>query len=241
MQNPPTLKHPYTKEDICLVTLTGSRQASFSLCEKYMERQSIKWNKWIVVDDCLPRTVCTCDQTVYNPPWIWEESCTINKNIKYIVPYLRNRLIFFIEDDDWYHPDYLRSYLEMFNMGNLIVGEGHSKYYNVLNSHWKLFNNTKHSSLFQTAAHLDLIRSSHIETFNNHYFDIFLWKYAQKWPQKRLFIGRNLSLGMKGMPGRKGFVQFHQASDGGFAKTGLSLREYVGDKDAEYYEKFKLG
>lgn len=242
---------------IIAITCTGARPEAFALCEKYMARQTVQPDLWLVVDDCDPATKCTMGQTVIRPEPRWPEfpePNTQHRNMMAAVDYLQHlgvaptdQIIFF-EDDDWYAPDYIECQsirLESF----ILIGETPARYYHVKNQAFRVFeeaemnNPTPHASLCATAMRASLfpILADALEC--RAWIDMYLWKIAgnrlRSDIRSRLVEGVSV-VGMKGMPGRPGVSQCHrQEADGRWTgDPDLSrLRQWIGD-DADAYLQF---
>lgn len=197
---------------ITIITPTGNRQYAFSLCEKYMSRQSYQKDiQWIVVDDGEIPTKTTLNQTYIRPKKLWQTGLnTQSSNILLSLDHIRYDKVLIIEDDDWYHPNYISFMNKMFddNKKFLIFGEGKSRYYYVNSQIYFYFQSSIMSNLYQTG-----FRSSCIDVFkticrlidNNLqndpestdiFIDQHLWKgFSNQY--KKIFFNENLSVGMK--------------------------------------------
>lgn len=104
----------------CVLTCTGGRPDLFRLCQRYVERQTVKPNAWIVTDDMggmrpaeLPgyaqfHNIDTSKITegwAKAAPWTWTLVQALG-----LVP--DDHHVVLIEDDDWYGPFYCEFMLE---------------------------------------------------------------------------------------------------------------------------------
>jgi glycosyltransferase involved in cell wall biosynthesis len=227
--------------NITLLTLTGDRPYAFSLCEKYMARQTRKWDQWIVLDDCDPPTLTTMDQEIYypRPKWTPASGNTILRNLSYAMEYIKGDYIFFIEDDDWYHPQYLEKYSQILEDNYDITGEIKTYYYNVRKQTYLRHNNVLHSSLFQTAMKTSLFRMIPIEYCRGPLYDMYAWNYANTQHLKRYAISDMIySIGIKGMEGRPGVVGYHTNPKNWGTKDPTWLENTIGKDDADNYLRF---
>lgn len=203
---------------ISLITATGDRPEAFRLCEKYMQRQTRMWDEWIVVDDgWAPIEADICSATrVIRPRRLWERGQnTLARNLLIGLAASTGDAIAFIEDDDWYSPDYLNYLIRAIEYGADIVGEGSSVYYHVPSRQSLLCGNTSHASLCQTIINrriapmfADLLQYN-CEGFH----DVSLWRMATE--ARNGFVPivypfNSLCVGIKGMPGRKGIGSGHR-------------------------------
>lgn len=204
---------------IALITPTGGRSKQFELCKQFMKYQTYTDNVlWIIIDDCLPITTANVKES-FNKNWEiiiiypdikWKEGDnTQARNFQIAVDLLKTRNdishVFIIEDDDFYRPEYLEKMMFLFNGYNLI-GEKNTIYYNVKLNKALVNGNTHHSSLFQTAFTFDILPVFE-ETLNKKsYIDVGLWKKVQN---NKLLFSNILSVGIKGIDGRKGIGNGH--------------------------------
>lgn len=228
------------KDLITLVTPTGHRPEAFALCEQWMQRQTI-WSthpiEWVVVGDSEVK--CTQGQRFIKSPVTWAEGVNTQKdNLKAAIPYINGKYVLFIEDDDYYSPKYLESMvflLERF----VLVGESNSKYYHVDIPGWKQMQNYWHSSLCQTGIRKEVL--FHVDNAlasENIYVDIELWKSIREAHLPHiLFADKQLSIGIKGMPGRKGIGIGHDRKDYFIDPKSVKLEGWIGE-DIELYRPF---
>jgi len=238
---------------IIAITCTGARPEAFALCEKYMARQTVQPDQWLVVDDCAPATKCTMGQTVIRPEPRWPEfpePNTQHRNMMAAVDYLRrlgvaltDQIIFF-EDDDWYRSDYIETQRDIMNQFAFgLVGEVPARYCHVKNRAFRVFdelemnNPVPHASLCATAMR-GYVLPVLIEALEcRAWIDMYLWRKAGS--PEALFGGASV-VGIKGMPGRPGVSQCHrQEADGRWSgDPDLSrLRQWIGD-DVNAYKRF---
>ena len=101
---------------LTLLTPTGRRQKQFELCEKWIARQTLQDFNWIVDDDCDPVTATTLGQRVIRTqcPHL---GCTLGWNVRRGLEEGPFDRLLIIEDDCWYHPEYLATMNELFDHG----------------------------------------------------------------------------------------------------------------------------
>lgn len=225
-------------DTLCLITPTGGRPEAFALLEKWMARQSRKWDQWIVVDDQFPRTVCTLGQEVLCPKWSGLEANTQDINLLMALDHAKCGVIAFIEDDDWYGPTYLEAMMEAV-WDNPLVGLSYSKQYNAALRMYRPWFNYSTSPLASTVIDEALI--SEIRKPLNagaKFADMELWHspFAKKWG-KVFEPSMQLHVGMKGMPGRYGIGGGH---DGANMLPDFDLKYLRGliGNDADDYARF---
>lgn len=211
-----------------------------------MLRQTLKETiQWIVVDDgekaikILPPVVNTFNYHYVRPEKLWRPGINTQRlNLDLALPLVTGDKIFFIEDDDYYAPNYLEFYSHLLNHFN-VVGETNAKYYNLKYQCYKEMGNYKHSSLCQTAITKKALPLMD-EAINSGelYIDTVFWeKVKRKNLSHLLFYDANLSIGIKGMPGREGIGIGHTPK-GFISDTQLSkLKMWIG-AEAKAYEPF---
>lgn len=204
------------KMKISVITPTGGRSLAFELCELCMSKQTIQPYEWIVVDDYIVPTQCTMGQKVIRRQPFWKTGqMTLQKNLLEALKVVTGDIIFIIEDDDWYSPNYIENMVKKIEtlsegkpIGNssLLIGEGVSLYYNIRNYTYYYFNNMSYSSLFQTAFTKDLIPQINnllIKYIDHLYFDGCLWKDLENC-NKIVFLTKSpWSMGIKGLHAKR--------------------------------------
>lgn len=221
---------------ISVITCTGGRPEAFALCEKWMARQTVDWHEWVVVDDCDPPTKTTMGQKVVRPEPRWAGRPTLGRNLLEGFNHITGDVVVFIEDDDWYAPDYLNTQRKLIKHANL-AGEGWARYYNVRRRAWMEHCNAAHASLMATACRVDVLPQiiDAIKNEQSYCYDLVIWRVVD---DSILLLNDRKCVGMKAMPGRPGLAAGH---GGGLSMTSDphldKLREWIGD-DAEYYRTF---
>lgn len=234
---------------ISLITPTGARPEAFKLCKQWMIKQTIREPiEWIIVDDCEPQTVgfhideAMCFQNrvhLIRPRPYWEPGeNTQERNMLAAIERCSGDKIFIIEDDDYYSPQYLELMSIMLDSVELI-GECGARYYHIPSRSYKFQRNHFHASLCQTALKRSLLPLL-VEACQSgeKFFDIYLWHEARKREvSARLLLGSNLSVGIKGLPGRGGIGVGH-TPQGFVSDSDLGvLRGWLSD-DWIYYRGF---
>jgi GT2 family glycosyltransferase len=232
---------------VFLITPSGGRPIQIKLCEQWMRNQTYSGQVvWIIVDDCLPTsiesiardnwTIIKLYPQPYWSPGFNSQSRNIAIGLNAVVENYRRsdvEAVFIIEDDDYYSPRYLTEMMK--RMGSYdAIGETHTIYYNVASRLHLKNMNTIHSSLFQTAFSYDAIDIMR-EAFNERFIDCKFWALVKN---KYLFQANNLSVGIKGMPGRGGIGAGHVASHYSSNDVNLNfLRALIGN-DANHYSGY---
>jgi len=232
---------------IVALTPTGGRPEAFALCEKYMARQTVMPDAWIVVDDVDPPTRCTMGQQVVRPEprhQHYPEPNSQHRNILAGLPRMSaDDLLIVFEDDDWYSPDYIETqkhfadrypHLGMF-------GQVPSRYYRVDERASRVFEDTPHSSLASTAFRGRMLEAIQYACESRAWLDTYLWK---KFGANQGFLWSDIQVvGIKGMPGRAGVSAAHRqevAADDRWQRdlNLVTLERWIGKEDASAYLKF---
>lgn len=208
-----------------------------------MARQTRQPDQWIVVDDDSPQTVCTMGQEYYHWPELKGAGSMTNKIRRAIeMNLIKGDILVVIENDDYYAPTWLEfceKNLEKFDL----VGEGRSLYYNVQHRWWFDHGNLGHASLCATAMTKKMIPYLLKECVRSSdpWIDDRLWKNC-KLPKKVFdpnITKSRLTIGIKAMPGLKGYGSGHD-KDSGWAirdPKAEKLRQLLG-ADADNYMRF---
>lgn len=231
---------------ITLITPTGGRPDAFKLCERWMSRQKVGIDQWLVVDDTFPhypdsKTELTMEQQKILAPLPWKKGINTQRyNLGAMLPYITGDFVFVIEDDDYYSPDYLNIMSKM--LGYLdVVGECDAKYFHVGLPAWKEMKNFGHACLCQTAFRRDSLELFEKAVHSGEYYiDIKLWDLVKESRIKMcLFGGAPYSVGIKGMPGKFGLGVGHRPQGFTMDVEFRQLRSWIGD-DYKVYKDMKL-
>jgi hypothetical protein len=227
-----------------LITCTGDRQEAFSLCERFIARQSHKYDRWIVVDDGLASTRCSQGQEVLRLPSVVGPS--LNRNLRAALDLCSaiDEAVLIIEDDDWYAADYIETTLKLLPSAAL-VGHGGGVYYHVGLRRFRNNRVSAHARLCATALRFEIVPClQRIARGTDPYIDLRLWGKDGFKGAKRLTFDRPCKcIGIKGMPGRRGIGIGHRETwmrRRGHSDPSLTkLRELIGS-DADLYAKFYM-
>ena len=225
-----------------LLTATGARPEAWEICQRLMSRQDYTGRvTWIIVDDGPePQRVSFRREgwriAYIRPSQLWQPGD--NTQARNLANGLRivpdDGRLAIIEDDDWYHPEWLSTVSRELHSAEL-VGECKARYYNVRQMRGQQLHNREHASLCSTA-----MRGAALRTCREclqpgvRFIDLDLWR---KHTDKRLFVGGHV-VGIKGMPGRGGIGMGHRQDFAGVHDPrGAMLRAWIGD-DASIYSRF---
>lgn len=229
---------------LSLLTPTSDRPAAFALCERWMQRALRQMPRvpvqWIVADDGLQPACCTLGQEHLRLPPAENSGESFRRNLAAALQHVRYDAVAFIEDDDWYAPAYLQRVWTWLVGGAQIVGEARARYYHVRERRYLHCRNSAHASLCQTAIRRELVPwlLAHLKRTETTFVDIDLWRDAAVKCRQLLWPNSQLSVGIKGLPGKAGIGIGHRL-DASCRRDvdGRVLRQWVG-ADAEVYRPF---
>lgn len=231
---------------VSVVTCTGFRPEALALCQKFIESQTYKGKiQWIVIkDENTPNTLKSSKRNItieeYLGPKMWEPDYNTHRgNMELAMKKVAGEYLFIFEDDDYYAPEYIETNLDILQHV-YAVGHTNAKYFHIKLPGWKELHNYRHASLASTGLSkwgypfmLQAINSGDL------YFDRVLWgTLIEKKKPIALIDELNISVGMKGMPGRDGITPSHRELRDYFLDHSLlKLKEWIGE-DYKLYEPY---
>lgn len=232
---------------IALITPTGARPKQLELCTEFMRNQDYQGDVlWVVVDDAVPLTAKSIPND-FRDNWTvlriypqnkWKEGLNTQADNLLtginILKYYIITAIFIIEDDDYYSPYYLSTMVEKLK-GYDVVGQQCTVYYNPVYRGWMRNKNFDYASLFQVGFTPEVLPQFRQTCEGKKKFlDMNFFRVVRD-KKVNMFNGRDLAIGIKGLPGRSGIGMGHRAEikmtkDPEFEK----LKELIGG-DYKYY------
>lgn len=233
------------RPDVTLITPTGDRPLPFSLCERWMQKQTFTGAvQWIVVDDGATPTHCTMGQQyVRRSPKSDDPRHTLARNLLEAIPHIAAEKVLIVEDDDWYSPHYIQEMVRLLDEADL-VGLTDQIYYRIKTREWKNCGNKRRASMCQTG-----FMESVISTFKAvceadfRSTDLRLWR---AWRGRKKLVSHDLkaklSVGIKQQPGRGGQTSGWRVRARGYTPDpeGLKLRNWT-RRDADAYLAVESG
>lgn len=231
--------------NVTTITCTGDRPAAFATCEHYLKRQTVAPFQMLVLDDGEVPVTPTIGEDYHYWPEMRGRGSMVKKVRRALTENLvKGDLIVFVEDDDYYSPDYMAWMIEGLKQF-AIYGEGRALYYNVHHRWWFEHTNMKHASLCATGITKQLFPwlLKQCQVSDEPFLDVRLWNNA---PGAAHVVDpymhpsrRRRSVGIKAMPGRTGYGGGHRGRDrSAVADPQLAkLRSLIG-AEAELYAKF---
>lgn len=213
---------------ITAVTCTFQRPEAYKLCLEYLGRQTRQPDQHLVLDgpDRMQKKVLDA----------------IDQGL------IEGDLVAFIEDDDWYRPDYLAYVEEQALRGYDMIGEGNAGYYNVASRWWSECGNVRHAALCATAVVKEILPeiANVIRSYDWPFFDTRIWPLDvnKKLSLPKTYKDRRV-VGIKGIrnsygePGYSGEHKEVHPQGTHRDPAMLKLFQWIGD-DALNYSKFRL-
>lgn len=235
---------------VLAITPTGGRPQAFAQCIKYMLMQDRKPDAWCIVNDVddsseVPTTLhSTHIQAVFpEPRWKPGDKSTQHRNVLAALDYLDpedDDAIVFIEDDDWYHPEWIGIASDQIRSGIDLFGEIPTYYYHVHHRAYRNMGNTIHASLASTAISGRVVPLLREILTGEEWIDMALWRKFRGRSFLEQFLYPRV-VGIKGMPGRPGVSEVHrrEVSNGWLRDDNLKLLQmWCGPEAAEFYGQF---
>jgi len=226
---------------LTLITPTCDRPVGIALCERWMTRQTIQPDQWIVADGGQTPARLTMGQD-----HVWQKAPAgagnLAGNILAGIDAARGDMVLIIEDDDYYHADHLAHCVERLKFADA-CGFGWLHYYHVAARRWIKLPNTG-SALCQTGLRRKLLpalasAAKAAARAGDYRIDGRFWA-----GRTALAMGRQTVVGIKGLPGTVGLGVGHRPFASGRAwiedPEGRILSQWIG-ADAEPYLRLADG
>jgi len=159
---------------LAFVTPTrGDRNEFLALCKRYVNRQSLFVDSNISYQHFIIDYEPTSDEVDLNDRY--------QKGLEQALEFDAD-LIFFIEDDDWYHPNYVKSLIDLWLSKDQpsLFGFNTTIYYHITKRKVWYLDHPNHASMFNTVIDKELaeeiVKNRLFTRTPNIYLDIFLWK-----------------------------------------------------------------
>lgn len=221
---------------ISVITPTADRPRGIELCERYMARQTVQPDEWIVADGGQIPAKLTMGQVHLHKPSP-PGAANLAGNILRALDAVTGDIVVIVEDDDHYAPNHIAACVAGLKRWPA-YGCARLLYYNVEHRCWVQMAN-RGSALCQTAFRRELIpemQRAAREAMEAGSYGID----GRFWASRRhMAIGPQTVIGIKGLPGTPGLGVGHRPS----SKPGRQwrpdpemkiLRQMIG-ADAENY------
>jgi len=221
---------------ISVITPTADRPRGIELCERYMARQTVQPDEWIVADGGHIPAKLTMGQVHLHKPSP-PGAANLAGNILRALDAVTGDIVVIVEDDDHYAPNHIAACVAGLKRWPA-YGCARLLYYNVEHRCWVQMAN-RGSALCQTAFRRELIPDMR-DACHGAYRDNSVavdWRFWQD--RQALAIGPKTVIGIKGLPGRPGLGIGHRPKNQRNRKWGedpsmKKLREWIGEAWKEY-------
>lgn len=198
----------------CITATAPGREKFLARCKEYVSRFTRQPDEHLVVS-----------------------STDFRANLRTMVESAQGDMLAFIEDDDWYHPEYLKDMHDRLEYSKrALIGYDPTMYYHILHEGYKIIPHKGRASLYTTAGFTNVIYTAldPILDDKNKAVDISLWSYLHA--VSVTTVG-HLAIGIK-----HGFTattegRGHQLPATYWSKDpgGLYLKSLIGESDFEFY------
>lgn len=209
---------------LTVITPTCDRPMGIALLERWMERQTVQPNRWIVSDGGRNKAALTMGQEHIHLP-SEPGARNFTGNLLRALDLVDGGAVVVMEDDDWYAPEHIERCAEGLEEA-MSYGCSTLKYFNLPMRSWQVIANPG-ASLAQTATRdiEELRRAAHVAFLAGDYkVDKRFWRFAPD--------GAQTVIGIKGLPGTKGLGLGHKPGNWNYGPD--KLREWIGE-DANAY------
>jgi len=219
---------------ITVITPTADRPAAWPLAERWMARQTLQPDQWIVADDGVDAAPLTMGQQHLRRPRRETGGASLAMNLLEAIRHVRGDVVLIMEDDDYYRPEHIEVCVERLKQ-NAATGCTWLHYYNVKLRGWRRIRNSC-AALCNTAMRreclpmLDQAARGALRAGIYHVDRLFWGQVGPAGLHEQETV-----IGIKGLDGMPGIGIGHR-STGNWVRdpAGRKLREWVGD-DARFY------
>lgn len=231
-----------SKPTITLITPTADQPTGLALAERYVARQTLQPDEWLVADDGTVPVTLTRGQRHLVRPRAGEGAASLAGNLLAAIPHATGEIIAIWEHDDWYPADYLETCVAHLNRsGAWATGTRRQRYYHLPSRRWIVMRNVG-SALCNTALRAEALpllalAATSAARAGSYSIDRRFW---DRLPASRLNLHDEPGVvGIKGLPGRPGLGLGHRPDERKRPwkadPHGEVLRQWVGDEDAAAY------
>jgi hypothetical protein len=201
----PIVKIPTPIKDtqVTVITCTGDRPETFALLQRWMGKQTVKPDQWIVVDDGKePLKNIEGFEYIRREPTESDYTHTLCLNLEKALAAVKYDKIIIMEDDDWYAPTYIEYMSKLLDKADL-VGFGNLIFYYPETHKYMEKRMAKQPAFAQTAFKKTVIpvvqeicrsASKEYELCGKGLVDVFLWKHSLDVLLKERYVRLTTSL-----------------------------------------------
>jgi glycosyltransferase involved in cell wall biosynthesis len=221
---------------LSIITPTCDQPLGMMLAERYVARQTLQPDEWIVADDGIVPARLEAGQTHIVRKRVYEGGQSLAGNMLAALERATGDVIVVIEHDDWYAPNHLELCAERLLKAQA-TGCGWQRYYNVHHKCHRLMKN-RGSALCNTAFRRGLLPRMQ-EMAHKAFRERQIGLDRMFWDSLRPDIcdihDQHSVVGIKGLPGRPGLGLGHRPDDRWTADPRMeTLRQWIGE-DVENY------
>lgn len=232
---------------ITCITPTGDREDSFKEIVTCINNQTVKPDKWIIVDDGVTPLGKDTIDTIEVPYSIIRLAPvnyhSLSRNLLYALDVAPDGHIIIVEDDEWYGPDYIQQRCNELKTVQL-TGDRYRYRYSLSNGGtWGISRNSSFSCLHSTAFRSDIKKKVYeaIAASDKHDADVRIWNAIKADNNLTYCVQANTKpymVTIKAWPtGRAGTMGLHRRPLGNNDKGLVKLQEWLGN-DFERYSKY---
>lgn len=223
-----------------IITPTGDRELLMPICAKLVKRQTIQPYEWIIIDDGHNKLedIPQLDYVKYirREPLRSDPYHTLPVNLRIALDHVTTDKIIIVEDDDWYHHKYFETYMSYLKKYD-IVGKTNTLYYHYPSKSYRYAGNKHHASLCETGFTSTLLEDAKLlcenpkmvnAAIHDWAVDLALWGWSRDRYNCKLFDNNSYVIGLKGMPGRRGYSSGHNTK----------FKDWTKDKNHELLKKY---
>jgi glycosyltransferase involved in cell wall biosynthesis len=198
----------------CITATAPGREKFLARCRHYVSRFKVQPDEHLVVS-----------------------STNMKANLLEMLEKAQGDVVAFIEDDDWYHPEYLGDMVDRLSYSRrALIGYDPTMYYHIKHEGYRILPHKNRASLYTTVGLTNVVYSvlaDVLESKSSEFVDIALWRLLQ---EVSVTTVGHLAIGIK-----HGFVKTEGGGHNLDKSTwfrdegGLYLKKLIGDEDAEFY------
>ena len=217
-------------ENVTFITTTKDRPLAFALCQRWVSKQTLQPDQWIIVDDgkvpIKPSVSLREIRYLRREPRPDDPKHTLLLNLRTLLPLIKGDKIIIIEDDDYYAPRYAETMAAKLEEHE-VVGIRNSRYYYLPTCGNCRAGNKMHAALAQTVFRKSFLPEfGELITTKTGALDMKLWRAMGK---GRGFLFSDdlepLCVGIKGMPGRPSMSGAHTADSWRYQQSLLDISQ----------------
>lgn len=226
--------------DFTVLTCTGNRKHLIPQLKKYLDRQTVQPGQWLIIDDGedkIPPEMIEGADRFFRDRTSESNQKNLIRSMLEVLIFVKYEKVIIMEDDDWYHPQYLEvmsNYLDQYDL----AGQKNTYIYNVPAKAWYQSDCKEACTLGRTGftkAVFNTIQETLPKTRRMPDMAIWLNYEGNKImlpPDPHLYVG------IKGISNNAITKADHDPESSRLKNKDENfedLRKLIGDEDAEFY------